>query len=70
MNRNSVVELKAGTDLPPVKVLLVENLENVAAAEAEPCFFTGNQVIVGRVIVEVALYKGLKRLKCWKEGMC
>lgn len=48
------------TDLPPVKVLLIENLQNVSTAEAEPGFLTGNQVIMGWVIVEVALHKGLK----------
>lgn len=52
---------KGATDLPPVKVLLVENLQNVSTAEAKSRFFTGNQVIVRWVVVKVTLYKGLKR---------
>lgn len=46
-------------DLPPVKVLLVENLQNVSTAEAKPCFLAGYQVIMGWVVVKVTLYKGL-----------
>ena len=46
--------------LPPIEVLLVENLQDVSAVEAEPRFLTGNQVVMGRVVVKVTLYKGLK----------
>lgn len=55
-----VLKGAGGTDLPPVKVLLVENLQNVSTAEAKACFLAGNQVIMGWVIIEVTLYKGLK----------
>lgn len=48
------------SDLPPVEVLLIENLQNVSTVEAKPCLLTGNQVIMGRVVVKVTLYKGLK----------
>lgn len=48
-----------GTDLPPVEILLVENLQDVSAAEAKPRFLTGNQVIMGWVVVKVTLYKRL-----------
>lgn len=49
------------TDLPPVEVLLVKDLQNVSTAEAKPCLLTGNQVIMRWVVVKVTLYKGLKR---------
>lgn len=51
------------TDLPPVEVLLVEDLQDVSTAEAEPRLLTGDQVVVGRVVVKVTLYKGLNRAK-------
>lgn len=52
---------RGGTDLPPVKVLLVENLQNVTTVEAKSRLLARNQVIVRRVVVKVALYKGLER---------
>lgn len=48
------------TDLPPVEVLLVKDLQDVSAAEAKPRLFTGNQVVVGGVVVEVTPHKGLQ----------
>ena len=51
------------TDLPPVEVLLVKDLQNVSAAEAEACLLAGNQVVVGRVVIKVTLHKSLKWIK-------
>lgn len=48
------------THLPPVRVLLVEDLKDVSTAEFESSFFTGDQVVMSRVIVKVTLYKGLQ----------
>lgn len=59
-----------GTDLPPVKVLLVENLQNVPTVEAKSRFLTRNQVIVRRVVVKVTLYKGLERPNRECVGTC
>jgi len=49
------------THLPPVRVLLVEDLKDVSTAEFESSFFTGDQVVMTGVIVKVTLYKGLER---------
>lgn len=57
-----------GADLPPVQVLLVEDLQDVSAAEAQPRLLAGNQVVVRRVVVKVALHKGLTWGK--KEREC
>lgn len=47
--------------LPPVDVFLVDDLQNVSAAELQSGFLTGNQVIVGRVIIKMALHEDLKK---------
>ena len=48
------------TYLPPVEVLLIENLQDVSTVKAKPCLLTGNKVIMGWVVVKVTLNKGLK----------
>lgn len=49
-----------GADLPPVQVLLVEDLQDVSTAEAQSRLLAGNQVVVRRVVIKVALHKGLR----------
>lgn len=48
------------TYLPPVEVLLIENLQDVSTVKTKPCLLTGNKVIMGWVVVKVTLNKGLK----------
>lgn len=58
------------TNLPPVEVLLVKDLQDVAAVEAKPRLLARNQVIMRRVVIKVTLHKGLNEYLCWKEGTC
>ncbi len=41
--------------LPPVGVLLVDYMEDVSFEKGQACFFTGDQVVSGWIIVEVRL---------------
>lgn len=43
------------THLPPVGVLLVHHMEDVSLGEGQARFFTRDQVVCGRIIVEVGL---------------
>ena len=63
------------TDLPPVEVLLIEDLQDVSAAEAKPRLLTGDQVVMGGVVVKVTLDKSLEVVQkggyvnnTWTEG--
>lgn len=62
-NNNSAASI---ADLPPVWVLLVEDLQDISAAEAKPRLLAGNQVVVSRVVIKVTLHIGLKQ----KHNMC
>lgn len=46
--------------LPPVGVLLVDYMEDVSLEKGQACLFTGDQVVCGRIIVEVWLQIDLK----------
>lgn len=45
--------------LPPVGVILVDDLQQVSGGKAEPGLLAGNEAIRGWVVVEVALHKDL-----------
>lgn len=47
--------------LPPVMVIFVDNLDYVTHSEANPCLFTGDEVILHRVILELCSYIDLRR---------
>lgn len=47
------------TNLPPVEVLLVKDLQNISTVEAKPRLFTGNQVVMRWVVIKVTLHKCL-----------
>jgi hypothetical protein len=51
------------TDLPPVEVLLVEKLQDVSTAEAQACLLTGDEVVMGRVVVKVTLHIRLREME-------
>lgn len=59
------VRRRCGSHLPPVQVLLVEDLQDVSAAEAQARLLAGDQVVVRRVVIKVALHKSLK----WKKRL-
>lgn len=46
--------------LPPVDVVLVDNLQNVSCLEPEAGLLAGNEVVVGRVVVVVTLEEDLE----------
>lgn len=46
--------------LPPVDVVLVDNLQDVARLEPQAGLLAGNQVVVGRVVVVVAFEEDLE----------
>lgn len=40
--------------LPPVWIMLVDDLNDVARFELQPCFFAWDEVILGRVVVKLS----------------
>lgn len=42
-------------------VIFVDNLDYVTHSEANPCLFTGDEVILHRVILELCPYIDLRR---------
>lgn len=52
-----------GPYLPPVGVILVDDLEEVSGNELQPGFLTWNEVVRGWVIVKVGLHKHLRKGK-------
>lgn len=51
------------THLPPVRVILVEDLQNFATVEAKASLLAGNQVIMSGVVIKVAFHKCLMAQK-------
>lgn len=47
------------THLPPVGVVLVEDLQDFAAVEAKASLLAGDQVVVSGVVIKVAFHKRL-----------
>lgn len=52
--------------LPPVGVLLVDDMKYVSFGEGQPRLFTGDQVVRGRIIAEVWLQINLEFTKVLK----
>lgn len=46
--------------LPPVDVVLVDNLQDVSRLKPQASLLAGNQVVVGRVVVVVTLEEDLE----------
>lgn len=51
----TTTEQNVPTHLPPVGVLLVHYSEDVSLGKGQACLFTRDQVVCGRIIVEVWL---------------
>lgn len=49
----------ACTHLPPVRIILVEDLQNFTAVEAKASLLAGDQVIICGVVIKVAFHKRL-----------
>lgn len=47
------------THLPPVRVILVEDLQDFAAVEPKSSLLAGDQIIVSGVVIEVAFHERL-----------
>lgn len=47
------------THLPPVGVILVENLQDFATVEPKASLLAGDQIIVSGVVIKVAFHKRL-----------
>ncbi len=47
--------------LPPVMVIFVDNLDYVTHPEANPCLFTGDEVILHRIILELCPHIDLRK---------
>ena len=74
--RDRVCVCLGNADLPPVEVFLIEDLQDVSAAEAKPRLLAGNQVVMGGVVVKVTLDKSLEVVQklgyvknTWTEGL-
>lgn len=52
-----------GPYLPPVRVILVDNLEKVSGSKLEPGFLTRDEVVSSRFVVEMGLHKHLQEGK-------
>lgn len=49
--------------LPPVMVILVDDLDDVSHSEPNACFFAGNELIFGWVILKLCPHIDLKKEK-------
>lgn len=47
------------THLPPVGVILVENLQDFATVEPKASLLAGDQIVVSGVVIKVAFHKCL-----------
>lgn len=56
----TTAEQDVPSHLPPVGVLLVDHMKDVSPGKGQACLFTGDQVVCGRIIVEVWLQINLQ----------